>query len=242
MSAKKVKAPQGPPRVRLDRDERRRQIVESCANLIATRAYSNTGLRDIAADVGISTGTLLHHFRSKEELLVATLLAVSDDFMDHMRDAITRSRDPVRKLQLLVRAVFEAPRHDVGWRVWIAFWHEAALNPGLASLASGRTDIAESIIASVIQEGRDAGRLRSEDPALSAAELGALIDGVALRLYGESGRWSRRQALGVIDRLIGDWTIESPGPHHSTARGAYDEVVSKVVDRSRDSIKSRASH
>lgn len=208
MSADRAEAPQGPPRVRLDREERRRQLVDSCAHLIATRGYSNTSLRDVAAHVGISTGTLLHHFRSKEELLVETLLAVSDDFLDHIQEAIGRSGDPVRRLQLLVRAVLESPRHDVGWRVWIAFWHEAALNPGLASLASGRTDLAESIIASVIKEGRDVGRLRSEDPALSAAELGALIDGVALRLYGESGRWSRKQAIGVIDRLIGDWTLE----------------------------------
>lgn len=199
------------PRVRLDRDERRRQIVESCAHLIATGGYSSTSLRDIAAHVGISTGTLLHHFRSKEELLVETLLAVSDDFVEHMQAAVGRSRDPVKQLRALVRAVLESPRHDVGWRVWIAFWHEAALNAELGLVASTRTDLAESLIISVIEEGRRAGRLSCKDAALSAAELGALIDGVALRLYSEHGRWSHRQAIGVIDRMISDWAIEPGG-------------------------------
>ena len=194
-----------PARVRLDRDERRRQIVESCVHLIATRGYSSTSLRDIAAHAGISTGTLLHHFRSKEELLVATLLAVSDDFVDHMQEAIGETSDPVRQLELLVHAVLESPRHDVGWRVWIAFWHEAAHNSGLGTLASARTLVAESLIASVIQQGRDQGLLACDDPDVSAAELGALIDGVALRLYSETGQWTRERAIGVVDRLIGDW-------------------------------------
>lgn len=194
-------------RVRLDRDERRRQIVEACAHLIATRGYSNTGLRDIAKHVGISAGTLLHHFRTKEELLVATLLAVSDDFLEHIQAAAARSGDPVEQLRLLVRAVLESPRHDVGWRVWIAFWHEAALDPSLARVASERTDLSESTIVEIIRRGCAEGRLSCSDPELSAAELGALIDGVALRVYGESGRWSHAQAIGVIDRMIGDWTL-----------------------------------
>ena len=210
MSPEKAQAlPPPVTRVRLDREERRRQIVESCAHLIATRGYSNTSLRDVAADVGISTGTLLHHFRSKEELLVATLLAVSDDFLEHTHQAIARLGDPVRKLRALVRALLESPRHDVGGRVWIAFWHEAAIHTELGSVASTRTDLAESIIASVIQEGVDVGRLSCKDAVLSASELAALVDGVALRLYGEAGRWSRRQAIGVLDRLIADWTIGS---------------------------------
>jgi AcrR family transcriptional regulator len=196
------------PRVRLDRDERRRQIVESCVHLIATRGYSSTSLRDIAAHTGISTGTLLHHFRSKEELLVATLLSVSDDFVLHMKGAIGKSSDPVRQLELLVRSVLESPRHDAGWRVWIAFWHEATYNTGLGVLASERTGLSESIIAEVIERGCEQGRLSCDDAAVSAAELGALIDGVALRLYSESDRWTRDRAIGVLERLIRDWTRE----------------------------------
>jgi AcrR family transcriptional regulator len=208
MSASQAGPADSAPRVRLDRDERRRQIVESCAHLIATRGYSNTSLRDIASEVGISTGTLLHHFHSKEELLVETLLTVSDDFLEHVRSAIAETADPVEQLLNFIRAVLESPRHDVGWRVWIAFWHEAALNIELGVVASKRSDLAESIIVSVIEEGRRTGRLNCEDPALSAAELGALIDGVALRLFGEPGRWSRKQAIGVIDRMVSDWAID----------------------------------
>ena len=50
-----------------------------------------------------------------------------------------------------------------------------------------------------------AGDLHSDDPAASASELAALIDGVAIRLYGESGNWTQERAVAVVDQLIDDW-------------------------------------
>jgi AcrR family transcriptional regulator len=192
-------------RVRLGHEERQQQLTEACAYLIATKGYSKTSVRDVAAHVGISTGTLLHHFESKEELLVATLLAVSDDFLEHSVEAAGGEGDPVKRLRNVVRAILEAPRHEIGWRVWIAFWHEAATNKELAPVASERTDLAESIMADLIEQGKAAGLLRVQDATVSAAELAALIDGVALRIYGESGRWSNERGIGLVDRLIDDW-------------------------------------
>jgi AcrR family transcriptional regulator len=195
------------PRVRLGHEERREQLIEACAYLIATKGYSKTSVRDVASHVGISTGTLLHHFASKEELLVATLLSVSDDFLEHSREAAAEDGDPVVRLRRVVRAILESPRHEIGWRVWIAFWHEAATNAELAPVASERTDLSESLIADLIEEGRRQGLLRIEDAGVSAAELACLIDGAALRIYGESGRWSDERAIGLVERVIDDWVI-----------------------------------
>jgi AcrR family transcriptional regulator len=53
--------------------ERRRQIVEEAYRLFATRGYHGSSLRDVAAAAGMSQSNLLHHFSSKEELLLAVL-------------------------------------------------------------------------------------------------------------------------------------------------------------------------
>ena len=200
-------AREAPPRVRLAREQRQGQLAEACAYLIATKGYSKTSVRDIAARVGISTGTLLHHYASKEDLLIATLMSVSNDFLEHVREAATGCGDAVARLRTVVAALLESPRHEVGWRVWIAFWHEAATNPELAAVAGERTELAESIFASLLAEGRGAGLLRLSDPVVSAAELAALIDGVALRMYGES-RWPQERATNLVDRMIDDWLAD----------------------------------
>jgi hypothetical protein len=89
----------------------------------------------------------------------------------------------------------------------MAFWHEASTNPELARVASERTDLADSMLSDLIDEGRRAGLLRVSDPSVAAAELSTLIDGVALRIYGESGRWTPERAIGLVERVIDDWLV-----------------------------------
>jgi AcrR family transcriptional regulator len=191
--------------VRLDREERRILIAKACAELIATDGYSQTSIRNVAAKAGISSGTLLHHFESKEALLVATLLQVSDDFFVDIRKAANGPGDPVERLRRAVRAILNPRRHAVGWRVWIAFWHEASINAELGAVAGDRTDLSEAIFTQLIADGVASGALRVDDPAVASAELAALIDGVALRMYGESNRWTAERAAALAERLIDDW-------------------------------------
>ena len=179
------------PRVRLDQAERKRQLTGACAHLIATQGYSHTSVRDVAGHVGISTGTLLHHFPTKEDLLVGTLQHVGAEFLADMERAIAGADAAPAKLRRFTRAVLDTPRHDVGWRVWIAFWHEASINSEIAPAAYGQSAMTEELLTRVIEEGQRAGTLRIKDPAMSAIEILVLIEGCAVRLFGEPGRLTR---------------------------------------------------
>lgn len=53
--------------------ERRAQIIADATALFAREGYADTSLREIAARVGVSKSTLLHHYPSKEDLLGAVL-------------------------------------------------------------------------------------------------------------------------------------------------------------------------
>jgi AcrR family transcriptional regulator len=191
---------------RLDHETRQQQISSACARLIARRGYAATSLRDVAAEVGISTGTLMHHIQSKADLLTATLLGVADEVIDRMETALAQSDDPVEQLRLVVRALLgESESVDICWRVWLAFWHEAAIDPGLASVAGDMTMRSEQMMAELIGRGIESGRLRCEGAAERAAELAALIDGVAIRVYGETGRWSHERAISLVEDVIDSW-------------------------------------
>ena len=200
------------PRTRLDHAERKRQLTEACAHLIATKGYSHTSVRDVASRVEISTGTLLHHFATKEDLLVGTLQHIGAEFLDDMERAIDGADAAPVKLRRFTRAVLESPRHDIGWRVWIAFWHEASINPEIAPAAYGQSAMTEELLTRVIAEGQRAGQLRVTDPAMSAIELVILIEGCAVRLFGEPGRLSHNKAIAMVDQLIGDWSTEDAAP------------------------------
>lgn len=48
---------------------RRKQIVETTIETIASRGFAHTTLNDIAREAGVSTGVITYHFKNKDDLI-----------------------------------------------------------------------------------------------------------------------------------------------------------------------------
>jgi AcrR family transcriptional regulator len=90
---------------------RRSELLVIAARLFAERGFKNTTVRDIADAAGILSGSLYHHFDSKE--------AMVDELLDSFQQALWREYDaieasdrtPREKLEAIVRASFDAIHH-----------------------------------------------------------------------------------------------------------------------------------
>src|ERR1700710_2489613 len=91
---------------------RREELLAIAAELFAERGFKNTTVRDIADAAGILSGSLYHHFDSKE--------AMVDELLDSFQTALWREYDaivasdrtPKEKLEAVVRASFDAIDHN----------------------------------------------------------------------------------------------------------------------------------
>ena len=84
----------------------RTQILKAAANLIRRRGYARFRTADVAAEAGMSRGAQLHHFPTKDSLVVATLEYVFEQAQVMSRQraaAVNRPRD-------LIEAVIEDAR------------------------------------------------------------------------------------------------------------------------------------
>jgi len=52
----------------VDHDRYRQELLSRCLDVIAEKGYATITMRQIAAGLGVSTGTLYHYFPSKEQL------------------------------------------------------------------------------------------------------------------------------------------------------------------------------
>ena len=66
-----------PPRLRLQIDERRAQLLELGIKLFTTRSYNDLSIDDVAAAAGISKGLLYHYFPGKQEFYVEVIREAS---------------------------------------------------------------------------------------------------------------------------------------------------------------------
>jgi len=87
---------------------RRDELLAIAAGLFAERGFKNTTVRDIADAAGILSGSLYHHFDSKESMVDELLDTFQTDLWTKY-DAIEASElTPKAKLEAVVRASFEA--------------------------------------------------------------------------------------------------------------------------------------
>lgn len=87
---------------------RRSELLRIAATLFAEKGFRNTTVRDIAEAAGILSGSLYHHFDSKESM-VDEILSTFQDELFASYDAVLDSDDDARtKLDRVVRLSFEA--------------------------------------------------------------------------------------------------------------------------------------
>jgi TetR/AcrR family transcriptional regulator, cholesterol catabolism regulator len=87
---------------------RRDELLGIAARLFAERGFKNTTVRDIADAAGILSGSLYHHFDSKEAMVDELLDSFQKELWQQY-DAIESSdRTPREKLEAVVRASFDA--------------------------------------------------------------------------------------------------------------------------------------
>jgi AcrR family transcriptional regulator len=87
---------------------RRDELLELAATMFAERGLRATTVRDIADSAGILSGSLYHHFSSKEEMVDELLRGFLDWLFTRYREVVATEPNPLERLRGLFMASFEA--------------------------------------------------------------------------------------------------------------------------------------
>ena len=87
---------------------RREELLELAATMFAERGLRATTVRDIADSAGILSGSLYHHFSSKEEMVDELLRGFLDWLFSRYQEIVATEPNPLERLKGLFMASFEA--------------------------------------------------------------------------------------------------------------------------------------
>ncbi|ORA29820.1 TetR family transcriptional regulator KstR2 [Mycobacterium aquaticum] len=90
---------------------RRDELLELAATMFAERGLKATTVRDIADSAGILSGSLYHHFKSKEQMVEEVLRDFLDWLFARYQEIVDREAAPLERLKGLFMASFEAIEH-----------------------------------------------------------------------------------------------------------------------------------
>src|SRR5690348_105539 len=90
------------PRVRMQPDQRREQLIDIGVRMLATRPLDDLSIDALADEAGISRGLLYHYFANKTEFHVAVVKKLAEDL--YLITAPTSDDDPMVQLRLSLDA------------------------------------------------------------------------------------------------------------------------------------------
>lgn len=139
----------------VDRDERRRRVVDAVFRLVVRDGVEGASLRHVAAEAGLNIGSVRHYFDSAEELLTAAAREMAERVERRVRsheEAVDRAvvaEDPAAQRAAVLAMVEELLPLDDERRlettVWLAFTERSrtteALRPYAAELIEGSREV-----------------------------------------------------------------------------------------------------
>lgn len=178
----------------------RERILQAAARLFRERGYKGTTVRDIAQAVGILSGSLFHHFRTKEEMLIEIMREAALSVCIRAEEVIGREAPAVEQLRELIllelKAIISKSRKDFHGVLFFE-WREVpeAIRPEFTLLRKRyrRTWL------DVLERCQAEGRLRCEPDAAVLILHGALRN--AMTWYAPSGRYSTEEFADILAHL-----------------------------------------
>ena len=90
---------------------RRDELLKLAATMFAKRGLKSTTVRDIADSAGILSGSLYHHFKSKEQMVEEVLKDFLDWLFERYQEIVAGESTPLDRVKGLFMASFEAIEH-----------------------------------------------------------------------------------------------------------------------------------
>jgi AcrR family transcriptional regulator len=169
-----VSGPRGPYAGTADR---RASILETAWEVFAKQGYRGGSLREISARLGFSQAGMLHHFGSKQNLLLEVLQyreslnrtdldpSAGIGLLDQLRSVVSRNAETAGAVQLFVTMSAEATDPDHPAHQYFVDFYRRAMDVFSEALINARRDGAVS---------------QDLDPTAVARQLIAFLDGIQL--------------------------------------------------------------
>jgi AcrR family transcriptional regulator len=179
---------------RLSPDERRQAIVDAALAVGRRQGLGATTVRDVAAEMGTSSGLIHHYFQSMDEVLAAAFGHAAGGDLDRARERVAVQPTPAAQLDAFIES-YSPAQSDWTMQLWLDAWAEAARRPALQAVSRALNREWHALVRGIIDDGIRSGDFDNDDPDAAAWRLLSVLDGLALQVVAHDALISRDQVV-----------------------------------------------
>jgi AcrR family transcriptional regulator len=178
----------------------RSAILHAVISVLSTRGSDAVTIRNVAAEAGVSVGSVQHNFPTKEALIIGAMTAVNERFRERLRSLLQSEESAERRLRIFceeVSCLTETGLTDAV--VWTAFAARATTDPGIRAIHSADWGATEGFLQQLLDAAYPDSGVTADDAALVLA----VTDGIAVaRAAEQTERMTAERAVRLIDAAL----------------------------------------
>ena len=165
----------------------REDIILSAAQIFREKGYHATSMQDIANSVQLQKGSLYHHIRSKQDILLEILDRALAVLIGDLQPIVASDLPADQKLRKAMQTYIGRMTQNADLAA-VMLLEYRSLEPGLRAGHVARRDRFEALWRQIVREGIDQGRFKPMDAAVvTFALLG--VQNWLITWYREGGRF-----------------------------------------------------
>ena len=157
-----------------DPQSARGNLLQTAAHLFRNKGYERTTVRDLAGAVGIQSGSIFHHFKSKDEILRSVMEETIRYNTALMHAALLDASTPRDKVLALIRCELQSIMGGTGEAMAVLVYEWRSLSAEGKAYILALRDTYEQIWLDVLGEAKAAGYFHADPFVLRRFLTGAL--------------------------------------------------------------------
>lgn len=178
---------------------KREQLIDTALRLFASEGFHATGIDRILAESGVAKMTLYNHFKSKDELILATLRLRDERFRNHFMQSVERATsDPVARLL----AIFDVLGEWMGGSEFsgCTFINACAEFGSQDDPIRGAAAEHKRLLVNYVRELAE--RAGASEPQVLAEELSLLMEGAVVSAQVTGNRDAAQRAKTLAQMVL----------------------------------------
>lgn len=158
----------------IDPDSARGKLLQTAAHLFRSKGYERTTVRDLASAVGIQSGSIFHHFKSKDEILRSVMEETIRYNTALMRASLAEAGTLRERVLALIRCELQSIMGGTGEAMAVLVYEWRSLSQASQQFILELRDTYEQLWLDVLSEAKAAGYFNADPFILRRFLTGAL--------------------------------------------------------------------
>lgn len=150
------------------------RLLAIAASLFNQKGYERTTVRDLATAAGIQSGSLFHHFKTKEDILKSVMVDTIIFNTQRMKREMAKASSEIEALRALIRCELESINGETGEAMSVLVYEWRSLSDANQAVILSLRDEYEALWMSALNNLKLAGLVQTDVFVLRRFLTGAL--------------------------------------------------------------------